>query len=93
MLKKVIILAAVAIFALTCTLCAFAAEKQWYVIKDKKGVCKVIQAKEKTPAYLAGPFPSKDAAMKAKEKECPKPEKKAPEKKTLEKKAPEKKIP
>jgi len=87
MLKKAVVLMAVAVFALTCTLCAFAAEKQWYVIKDKKGVCKVIQAKEKTPAYLAGPYPSKDAARKAKEEKCPKPEKKAPEKKIPEKKS------
>ncbi|MBI4965385.1 MAG: hypothetical protein HY913_19065 [Desulfomonile tiedjei] len=91
MLKKIIMLMTVAVFALTCTLCAFAAEKQWYVIKDKKGVCKLIQATEKTPTYLAGPFPTKEAATKAKEKECPKPEKKTPEKKTLEKKMPEKK--
>jgi len=89
--KKIVVLVAVAVFALTCSLCAFAAaekkaDKQWWVIKDKKGVCKVIQAKEKTPAYLAGPFPTKEAATKAKEKECPKPAKKAPEKKTPMKK-------
>jgi hypothetical protein len=88
--KKIVVLVAVAIFALTCSLCVFAAEKkaakQWWVIKDKKGVCKVIQAKDKTPAYLAGPFPTKEAAAKAKEEKCPKPAKKAPPKKAPMKK-------
>jgi hypothetical protein len=89
MLRKAIILLAVGIFALTCTLTVFAAEKQWCVIKDKNGVCKVIQCKDKTPDTIAGPFPTKDAAKKAKEKECPKPEKPA----KSEKKEPAKKQP
>jgi hypothetical protein len=100
MLKKVIILSAVAIFALTCALCAFAAEKQvekqtkqWFVLKDKNGKCSVHQEKGTTPKTIAGPFATREEAVKAKEKECPKPEKKAPEKKTLEKKMPEKKTP
>jgi len=76
MLKKAIILLAVSVFALTCTLTAMAAEKQWCVTKDKKGVCKVIQCKDKTPTTIAGPFPTKEAAKKAKEEKCPKPAKK-----------------
>jgi len=44
----------------------------WVVIKDKKGVCKVIESKEKTPATIAGPFNTKKEAQKAKDKECPK---------------------
>ena len=42
------------------------------VIKAKNGVCRVIKAKEKTPATIAGPFKTKEEAQKAKEKECPK---------------------
>jgi hypothetical protein len=59
------------IFVLT-TVIAFAAGDSYVVIKDKKGVCKVIKAKEKTPATIAGPFKTKEEAQKAKEKECPK---------------------
>jgi hypothetical protein len=54
------------------TVLAFAAGESWVVIKDKNGVCKVIEAKEKTPATIAGPFKSKEDAEKAKAKECPK---------------------
>jgi hypothetical protein len=59
------------VFALTTTV-VFAAGENWVVIKDKNGVCKVIEAKEKTPATIAGPFKSREAAEKAKAKECPK---------------------
>jgi len=100
MLKRAVLLMAVAIFALTCTLCAFAAEKQvekkakqWFVLKDKNGKCSVHQEKGPTPKSIAGPFATREEAVKAKEKECPKPEKKAPEKKMPEKKTFEKKTP
>jgi hypothetical protein len=59
------------IFVLT-TVVAFAAGESYVVIKDKNGVCKVIEAKEKTPATIAGPFKTKEEAVKAKEKECAK---------------------
>jgi hypothetical protein len=61
----------------------FAAEKKWFVIKDVKGVCKVIQAKEKTAKSIAGPFDKKDEAEKSKNDLCPKKDKKekAPDKK------------
>ena len=59
------------IFVLT-SIVAFAAGDSYVVIKDKKGVCKVIKAKEKTPETIAGPFKTKAEAKKAKEKECPK---------------------
>lgn len=68
---RVVVLLLVAIFCLTTPL-ALAAGDSWVVIKDKSGVCKVIKAKEKTPATIAGPFASKDEAKKAKERECPK---------------------
>jgi hypothetical protein len=104
MLKRIVVLVAVAIFALTCSLCAFAAEKkpekqtekqtkQWFVLKDKNGKCSVHQEKAPTPTTIAGPFATKEEAVKAKEEKCPKPEKKGTEKKTIEKKAPEKKTP
>ncbi len=59
------------IFVLT-TVVAFAAGDSYVVIKDKNGVCKVIKAKDKTPATIAGPFKTKEEAEKAKEKECAK---------------------
>ena len=59
------------VFVLT-TVVAFAADESYVVIKDKNGVCKVIKAKDKTPATIAGPFKTKAEAQKAKEKECPK---------------------
>lgn len=63
------------IFAATSVL-AVAADKKWFVTKDKNGVCKVIQAKDKTPTTIAGPFDKKPDAEKAKTEQCPKKEKK-----------------
>ena len=61
----------VLVFSLVTAL-ALAAGETWVVIKDKNGVCKVIEAKEKTPATIAGPFKTKAEAEKVKDKECPK---------------------
>ena len=61
----------IAIIFILTTVIAFAAGDSYVVIKDKKGVSKVIKAKEKTPATIAGPFKTKEEAKKAKEKECP----------------------
>ena len=58
------------IFVLT-TMAAFAAVESYFVIKDKNEVCKVIEAKDKTPTTIAGPFKTKEEAEKAKEKACP----------------------
>jgi len=69
-LRRLVGLFIAMIFVLT-TVTAFAAEDSFFVIKDKNGVCKVIKAKEKTPATIAGPFKTKDEATKAKDKECP----------------------
>ena len=44
----------------------------WVVIKDKKGVYRVIKAGKTTPSTIAGPFKTKEAAKRAKEKERPK---------------------
>ncbi len=80
--KKIIILSVVSTFCLVAAV-ALAAEKQWYVLKDAKGVCKVVQLKEKSPKTIAGPFASKADAQKAKADACPKttPTKKEPAKK------------
>jgi hypothetical protein len=44
----------------------------WFIIKDANDVCKVIEAKEKTPKTIGGPYKTKEDAEKAKEKLCPK---------------------
>lgn len=73
-IRPIIALVVSVVFLLTASL-AFAAE-QYFVIKDKHGICKVIKAKDKTPQTVAGPFKNKDDAEKAKDKECPKKDKK-----------------
>ncbi len=76
---KRIVVAIVAISFVLGVSLALAAEKSWFVQKDKNGVCSVHQLKAKTDKTIAGPFPTKDAAVKAKEEKCPK---KTPEKKS-----------
>ena len=51
---------------------ALAAEYGYVVIKDKKGLCRVIKASKKTPSTIAGPFKTKEMAKTAKERESPK---------------------
>jgi hypothetical protein len=51
------------------------AEKEWFLTKDKSGVCRVIQAEKKTPTAIGGPYKTKEIAEKAKAEKCP-PEKK-----------------
>jgi hypothetical protein len=70
---KWVVLMVAAVFVLSATL-AVSAEKPWFVIKDSNGVCKVIQAKEKTPKTIdgGGPFTTKAEAMKVKDEKCPK---------------------
>ena len=70
-MKKTVILLVVAVFLLVSGL-SFAAGKKWALIRDAKGVCKVIQVKDKTPKTIAGPFATKAEAMKAKDTKCPK---------------------
>jgi hypothetical protein len=62
----------IAMIFLVTTVAAFAAGDSYVVIKDKNGICKVIKAKDKAPATIAGPFKTKEEAVKAKEKECAK---------------------
>lgn len=44
---------------------------RWVVTKDKRGNCKVISAKDKTPTTIAGPFMTKEEAEVAKRRRCP----------------------
>ncbi len=66
------------LFAVIFTLTAFLAVSPgfaadpWFVIKDANDVCKVIEAREKTPKTVAGPFKTKALAEAAKAKTCPK---------------------
>ena len=73
--RHLIVLVLVGIFALTAVF-SYAAEQPWFIIKDKNGVCKVIQAKEKTPATIGGPYKTQKNAEKAKDKACAKAEQK-----------------
>jgi colicin import membrane protein len=68
-IKHIIAVVVATIFSLTAV-CVFAAEDPWFIIRDKNGVCKVIQAKEKTPATIAGPYETQKKADEAKGKEC-----------------------
>ena len=67
--KRLVVLLAV-VFALTITVLTASAD--YVVLKDKNGVCRVIESDHKTPATIAGPFKTKEEAQKAKAKECPK---------------------
>ena len=66
--KRFVVLLLAVAFALTITVSL--ASANYVVIKDENGVCKVIQANEKTPKTIAGPFKTKEEAEKAKEKLC-----------------------
>ena len=70
-LLRILVVFALSLSLSLMTAIAFAAD-QWVVIKDAKGVCKVIKAKGKTPKTIAGPFAKKEDAVKAKEAKCPK---------------------
>jgi hypothetical protein len=39
--------------------------EQWFVIKDKAGVCDVWKTKAGTPTIIGGPYSTKDDARKA----------------------------
>ena len=52
---------------------ALAEKKHWFVVKDKNGVCKVIEAETVGPlTTIAGPFKTMKEAEKRKAKDCPK---------------------
>ncbi len=59
------------VFCILILFSTFADAESWVVIKDKKGVCQVVAAQEKTTGIIAGPFKTKEEAKKAQAKECP----------------------
>ena len=65
--RMLVLLLAVA-FGLTITVSLATAD--YVVIKDKNGRCSVRESDHKTPKTIAGPFKTKEEAVKAKEKEC-----------------------
>ena len=69
MKKLTAILLAVA-FCLTASV-VLAKSYKFYIVKDKAGVCKVIEAEKKTPKTLAGPYKTRENAEKAKATKCP----------------------
>ncbi len=77
--RRVTVVFLVLVFSLVSVL-ALAAGDKWVVIKDKKGVCKVIKVKGKTPKTVAGPFDTEAQAKQAKAKMCPEKEKPAKKK-------------
>ena len=71
LLKKSAVLFVLIFFSLMSGV-ALAQKTHWFVVKDVNGVCRVIEAKEKTPATIAGPFKTMEQAEKRKAKVCPK---------------------
>lgn len=70
-MTKQFIVQFLAYFSILILFSTFAAAESWVVIKDKKGVCQVELAQEKTTGIIAGPFKTKEEAKKAQAKECP----------------------
>ncbi len=66
--KRFVVLLLAVAFALTITVSLASAD--YVVIKDKNGKCSVRGSDHKTPKTIAGPFKTKEEAVKAKEKEC-----------------------
>ena len=68
---KYILCAITVVLALSLVSVGHTGEKyHWYIIKGKDGVCKVIQAEQKTPATIAGPYKTRENAQAAKEEKC-----------------------
>ena len=66
LLKNSSVLFVVILFSLMAGV-ALAEKKHWFVVKDKDGVCRVIEAET-----IAGPFKTMEEAEKRKAKDCPK---------------------
>lgn len=66
LLKNSSVLFVVIVFSLMAGV-ALAEKKHWFVVKDKGGVCRVIEAET-----ISGPFKTMEEAEKRKAKECPK---------------------
>jgi len=66
LLKNSAVLFVVIFFSLMSGV-ALAQKKHWFVVKDKGGTCRVIEAET-----IAGPFKTMEEAEKRKAKDCPK---------------------
>jgi membrane protein involved in colicin uptake len=66
LLKNSSVLFVVIVFSLMAGV-ALADKKHWFVVKDKGGMCRVIEAET-----ISGPFKTMEEAEKRKAKECPK---------------------
>ncbi len=66
LLKNSSVLFVVILFSLMSGV-ALAEKKSWFVVKDKGGTCRVIEAET-----IAGPFKTMEEAEKRKAKDCPK---------------------
>ncbi len=66
---RVLVLCVAVAFAVIITVSLASAD--YVLIKDKRGVCKVIQSAHKTPKTIAGPFKTMEEARSAEAKECP----------------------
>lgn len=70
MIKKLVAVSVMLGFLLSTGIAS--AAQVWVVVKDSKGVCKVISSKGATPKTIAGPFNTKKEAEAAKVEKCPK---------------------
>ena len=70
-ITKIAVLTIAIIFGLGATLAL--AASQWCLDKDKRDRCSVRECKAATKTTIAGPFATKQEAMKAKEDKCGKP--------------------
>ena len=63
--KKMYRLAILAILLILWPASSVVLAEQWFVIKDKAGVCDIWKTKAGTPAIISGPYTNKDDARKA----------------------------
>ena len=49
---------------------AIAKKWKWYIVKSKDGVCRVIEADDKTPQTIGGPYKNEKNARAAKSEVC-----------------------
>lgn len=66
MMKLSSVMSVVILFCLMSGV-ALAQKKQWFVVKDKDGMCRLIEAQS-----IAGPFKTMEEAEKRKNRDCPK---------------------
>ncbi len=67
--NRVLVLLLAVAFGLIITVSLASAD--YVVIKDKRGICKVIKSAHKTSKTIAGPFKTMEEARNAEARECP----------------------